>query len=212
MIWGIRETFVSVIAISAPAIKPLFNKSRWIGSSADTGASSSGFQRIVRRPSILEINTTNHPKYGKEHDIETGDSSYRKGSVTPLSDMELKDISISRHGSQESIIEHHQFKSLPLEINVTTVYALVVDEGNDVPVSPDTTMDMDVAKSHPGTPVAIGGSLDCNSYRASTPVSPTTREDHWRPRGENITEISVGERAGGSASKASRMLGLGSDD
>ena len=34
-IWGIRETFVSVIAVSAPAIRPLFSPGRWVTKSSD---------------------------------------------------------------------------------------------------------------------------------------------------------------------------------
>jgi hypothetical protein len=41
-IWSIRETFVSLIAISAPAIKPLFNKNNWTGSSNHPKSGSTG--------------------------------------------------------------------------------------------------------------------------------------------------------------------------
>ncbi|KAB8230216.1 uncharacterized protein BDW43DRAFT_321646 [Aspergillus alliaceus] len=34
-IWAIRETFVAIIAVNAPCIKPLFSSSVWLGSSKD---------------------------------------------------------------------------------------------------------------------------------------------------------------------------------
>jgi len=48
--WALRETFVSVITVTAPGIKPLFNRNKWINSSLQgyqsdkaTGACNSGF-------------------------------------------------------------------------------------------------------------------------------------------------------------------------
>lgn len=34
-IWGVRETFVSLIAVSAPAIRPLFMREHWTGKTSD---------------------------------------------------------------------------------------------------------------------------------------------------------------------------------
>lgn len=39
-IWAIRETFVGIIAVNAPCIKPLFSTSTWLGSSEDPYSSS----------------------------------------------------------------------------------------------------------------------------------------------------------------------------
>ncbi|CZR58660.1 related to integral membrane protein PTH11 [Phialocephala subalpina] len=185
-IWGIRETFVSLIAISAPAIRPLFNKSRWIGSSDDNGPGSSGFRPFGRNLSVQEIST----------DVSERD---RKGSVTPLSDVELKDL--SRHSSDEYIIDSNNGKNVPLEINVTTVYALVDEEWNE------TSMPSPKLVEEEGEENETGTGKSNNLFRV--PTSGTERE--WRLRGENITEISVGERTEGSESKASRMLGMGGD-
>lgn len=47
--WGVRETFVSVLATSAPMIRPIFSKSKWISSSPHnsprTGRDKSPFPR-----------------------------------------------------------------------------------------------------------------------------------------------------------------------
>ncbi|RDW79803.1 hypothetical protein BP6252_04441 [Coleophoma cylindrospora] len=45
-IWAIRETFVSVVATSAPAIKPLFNKDRWLGSTISKSGSKHKFLKF----------------------------------------------------------------------------------------------------------------------------------------------------------------------
>lgn len=141
---------------------------------------------------------TNFSKSEKDYDLETGiGEKYRKGSVTPLSDVELKDL--SRHGSEEHIIDGHNSKSAPLEINVTTVYALVDEKGNEAAVQSPKSVEEESENNETGM------AKNNNPFRAPTP----RREREWRPRGENITEISVGERMEGSASKASRMLGMG---
>lgn len=48
--WALRETFVSVITVTAPGIKPLFNRSKWINSSIqgyqsgkESGPANSGY-------------------------------------------------------------------------------------------------------------------------------------------------------------------------
>lgn len=42
-IWAIRETFVAIIAVNAPCIKPLFSSATWIGSTRETSKNQSGY-------------------------------------------------------------------------------------------------------------------------------------------------------------------------
>lgn len=127
-IWASRETFVSIIAVSAPAIKPLFNQNRWIGSSHDKGGSSNPggyFKKSGGNGTALETeNSSKSVARDIENDLEAQESW--NGTKSAESDPELRDI--SRYGSEEEIVEKNQYETLPLKINVTTVYALVDDE------------------------------------------------------------------------------------
>ncbi|TVY15980.1 hypothetical protein LARI1_G006733 [Lachnellula arida] len=129
-IWASRETFVSLIAISAPAIKPLFNKNSWVGSSNSKNGASSGRFKKFSGNNLSGVNGTQTMKGNRANDLETGSS--RKGPQSIESEMELKDISY--HGSEENIIDPGQHNS-PLEINVTTAYALDNEEEDHSPTT-----------------------------------------------------------------------------
>ncbi|TVY34178.1 hypothetical protein LOCC1_G008102 [Lachnellula occidentalis] len=122
-IWGVRETFVSLIAISTPAIKPMFNKERWIGSSNEKGASSGKFKKFSGNKTSGISGTHTMIRDTNNKDLETGNS--RKGLRSMESETELKDF--SANGSEENIISSGKHNS-PLEINVTTAYVLDNEE------------------------------------------------------------------------------------
>ncbi|KAI9730586.1 MAG: hypothetical protein M1834_005829 [Cirrosporium novae-zelandiae] len=107
-IWAIRETFVSVLAVSAPAIKPLFNKSVWF-SSAD-GSNQPRFKGFFRPRSVLHS------------DHREGASS---GAAYELRNVKTADR-ISKNGSEECIIGKDEDPELGhsrnLRIQVTTEY------------------------------------------------------------------------------------------
>jgi hypothetical protein len=142
--WGIRETFVSVIAVSAPAIKPLFNKNRWIGSSHEKGASTSngtkgGISTFGRNRHVREIerSITVSRKNKCTSDLEAGNTWEVMNSVS--SEVELKDI--SRTGSGEHIMGRHSKEEPHLEINMTTAYALANEKIPDRAEDIETTRD-----------------------------------------------------------------------
>ncbi|TVY34904.1 hypothetical protein LSUB1_G006825 [Lachnellula subtilissima] len=183
-IWALRETFVSLIAISAPAIKPLFNKNSWIGSaSSKNGASSGRFKKFGgSKLSGVTGNQTMIGDGGK--DLELGSS--RKGPHSMESEMELNDI--SHNGSEENIINSGTHNS-PLEINVTTAYVLKNEEKDDSPtrvLSQEARDGRESAAAHPG------------------PERELTT-DRWG----SSTQVTTGERAERSNNKAMKMLGGG---
>jgi hypothetical protein len=198
-IWGIRETFVSVIAISAPAIRPLFNKERWIGSSNDQGASTGKFIKFGKQRSVSEITPSGKsvPRDGDQnHDLEAGRSwQVAEGAD---SDMELKHM--SGNGSEEQIVCKNE-NNLPLEINVATVYTLVDDEKAGGPKAAMAGSDRD------------GSATVGEAYTTPFGSVLESRSGRWGlSGGENITKVTVGDKtkAKPKVSKASRMLGMGS--
>lgn len=135
---------MSIVAIQAPAIKPLFNRSRWLGSSNENGGSTgyggkgfrkfgmpSGSQTLASR----QQNGTFTSKSG--NDLEVG--NWKQDGTG--SDVELKDL--SRNGSQDSIIENgdkHKTtatKGPALEIQVTQMYGM----GNSTTSKPENTQE-----------------------------------------------------------------------
>ncbi|EAW12317.1 uncharacterized protein ACLA_062820 [Aspergillus clavatus NRRL 1] len=87
-IWAIRETFVAIIAVNAPCIKPLFSSSVWLGSSRDPssknaqryGAGGSYSLSIFgkSKPNPLESNASKLGDQGSDEFIlrENGASTY----------------------------------------------------------------------------------------------------------------------------------------
>lgn len=186
-IWAIRETFVSLIAISAPAIKPLFNKNSWVGSaSSKNGASSGRFKKFSGNNTLSAKGTRgNQTMMGSRgDDLEVGSS--RKGPHSMESEMELKDI--SHNGSEENIIDNGKHNS-PLEINVTTAYALDNEEQDRSP-----------------TRVLSDGARD---GRESATVHDGGESKGKTDRWGSSTKVTAGDRAERSNNKAMKMLGGG---
>ncbi|KAL5355495.1 hypothetical protein BJX96DRAFT_64527 [Aspergillus floccosus] len=90
-IWAIRETFVAILAVNAPCIKPLFSSSVWLGSSRETsskGGRLGSYSLSVfgkSKPSQLASETTNvrhrdsdeyalHDSHAYAHDVRGGDT------------------------------------------------------------------------------------------------------------------------------------------
>lgn len=78
-IWGIRETFISVLAISAAAIKPYFSRSRWVGTSQGTAPGHSTPGKVARsdlKRGSVKIPSTSQRTFGNawedNSDIELG--------------------------------------------------------------------------------------------------------------------------------------------
>lgn len=195
-IWGIRETFVSLIAISIPAIKPLFNKTRWLGSSRDKNSAN----KSTSRGPFSKFSKSRSGKFdttittNKERDLEANDWSSHKQSVT--SEVELK--ALSRHGSEEHIIGSSSESSSPtlgnakpsgLAINVTTVYATKTDTVNDQRRSTDSALSAENDMAHKD---------NIDPFANPRPA----RGGAW---GENSTEVTGGDK---TSKKLGRMLGM----
>lgn len=135
--WGIRETFVAIIAIQVPAIKPLFNKSRWLGSSngknGSSGYGGKGFRRFGFASGSEHISQKQYSTVTSKpgNDLEAG--TWKKAASD--SDIDLKDL--SRSGSQELIIGDGKepgdanSQSTALEIKVTQMYVMNNDKSAD---------------------------------------------------------------------------------
>lgn len=204
-IWAIRETFVSLMAISAPAIKPLFNKKNWLHSSSahSKHVSELGFNRFPGSGKHTAGNSTvtTTIKGGNDYlDVEMGDRYKERESLT---DMELKEL--SRNGSEESILSDPPeskggCKVAPLKINVSTVYAI----GEDSPRTGDLRGGREEKVRQ--------GSVPRNPFRDPERRREREREggEEWSAReGVTMTEVSVGKRQGEpSKGKAGKMLGL----
>ncbi|TVY36494.1 hypothetical protein LOCC1_G008207 [Lachnellula occidentalis] len=164
-IWGIRETFVSLIAISTPAIKPLFKKEHWLGSSNDVSS------RRFKKFSGNKLSGIS----GNHGDLEIGNS--QKGLRNMESETELKDF--SSNGSEENIINP---QNSPLEINVTTAYALDNEEEGHSPTR----------------------ALSEEGEDRTQPIGDSAaKTDRWG----STTRVTAGERIGRSNKKAMKMLG-----
>ncbi|KAI9926619.1 hypothetical protein ASPWEDRAFT_187222 [Aspergillus wentii DTO 134E9] len=121
--WASREVFVSALAVSAPGIKPLFNKSRWFSSKktsnnhygSTTGPST--FPRSYNQKSANDTTFTN---------VEAED---HKGQFELSSTWQLRNKMkrTSSSESQERIIEAGQ--GGPNAIQVTTEYHVQEESG-----------------------------------------------------------------------------------
>lgn len=56
--WALRETFVTVLVVTAPGIKPLFNQHNWINKSSGKGTNSATGYADGRSQSRFKSNTT----------------------------------------------------------------------------------------------------------------------------------------------------------
>ncbi|KAI9927001.1 hypothetical protein ASPWEDRAFT_46459 [Aspergillus wentii DTO 134E9] len=68
-IWAIRETFVAIISVNAPCIKPLFSSSIWLGSSKDPSSKNRAASYSLSvfgksKPSQLASTNTYHGERG----------------------------------------------------------------------------------------------------------------------------------------------------
>ncbi|TVY91878.1 hypothetical protein LAWI1_G004358 [Lachnellula willkommii] len=128
------------------------------------------------------VNGTQTMKGNRANDLETGGS--RKGPQSIESEMELKDISY--HGSEENIIDPRQHNS-PLEINVTTAYALDNEEEDHSPTAAGAREGGRARRRHEG------GKSGMNT-------------DQW---GSTTKVTAAGDRSERSNNKAMKMLGGG---
>ncbi|KAL3424532.1 hypothetical protein PVAG01_03813 [Phlyctema vagabunda] len=95
-IWGIRETFIAVLAISAAAIKPYFSRNRWTGSSGSNkpGHMSTG----VLDRSDLKKGSVKIPSGSERTVVKSWNDKYQ-------SDIELGlNSTPSRNGSQDEFV------------------------------------------------------------------------------------------------------------
>ena len=115
-IWGVRETFVSIIAVSAPAIRPLFNKETWVTGSILNPNSLEKLSKAGYAPRSGN-DTTSHElrdvEWGAEH------KSFDTRNAQRLPDSSSEEYMVPRLSA-----ESEQSKKSPLKIEVTTMYEL----------------------------------------------------------------------------------------
>ncbi|KAE8376036.1 hypothetical protein BDV26DRAFT_294452 [Aspergillus bertholletiae] len=117
-IWAIRETFVGIIAVNAPCIKPLFSTSTWLGSSRDRYGSRNGKKGSYSlsvfgksKPTQLEsTNTANAGGRSSDEFILNGG-----GNHTFVTD--------GQTGHTESLSDEEAGRH-PMGIQVTTMYEI----------------------------------------------------------------------------------------
>ncbi|KAE8350546.1 hypothetical protein BDV28DRAFT_138925 [Aspergillus coremiiformis] len=110
-IWAIRETFVAIIAVNAPCIKPLFSSTTWLGSSRDPSRSGKNFKSYsmsVLRSKPSHLDSTRGTKRSSDEFI-LGDA----GQPTFTNDVHAGSLSDEEAGRQ------------PRQgIQVTTIYEI----------------------------------------------------------------------------------------
>ncbi|KEZ44907.1 hypothetical protein SAPIO_CDS2254 [Scedosporium apiospermum] len=122
-IWGIRETFVGIIAVNAPAIKPLFTRSRWLKGSRSGGSST--------RPSghTYLHSSSRDPS----HMLQT--LSGRKTAETmPGHNNSSEEMIVTKHGPEfQSNVAVEALDSPPVSGNkviITTTFQVEVEQDN----------------------------------------------------------------------------------
>ncbi|KAL3462422.1 hypothetical protein BJX64DRAFT_139983 [Aspergillus heterothallicus] len=134
-IWAIRETFVAIIAVNAPCIKPLFSSSIWIrssskdpssgqeyGKSGGTSFGLSGFSRSKAGNSQVEPTIVTKPgrdsdEFGMLRDTHGGSMAYADRTKESSSGMSDGRISLSDEESGQKG-----------GIQVTTMYEIRRDD------------------------------------------------------------------------------------
>ncbi|KAI9741404.1 MAG: hypothetical protein M1834_003121 [Cirrosporium novae-zelandiae] len=133
--WASREVLVSTFAVCVPAIKPLFNTSRWISSSNKSSKKTPGYGTSARSGNIFPWS---NPKSGNTTTISGTDDRGRQfelGSVgwsrrqgnRRLSSVESSERIIKTEGTNETAFT----ESNDQKIHVTTDVSLTTDDGND---------------------------------------------------------------------------------
>jgi hypothetical protein len=170
-IWGIRETFVSLIAISAPAIKPLFTRKRVVGSTDDKNTESGPYRKFNHSKNPPTIGSLGTATRAAKQQVDLEANNVVKASASE-SDIELE--SISRNGSEEYIVRKNEG---PLEVQVTTAVTLSTNENNPTSKLP--------AVSEVSTEGSKKVTID--PFRNGTAYV----DEEWNRRG-NTTQITVG--------------------
>ncbi|RDW92200.1 hypothetical protein BP5796_01594 [Coleophoma crateriformis] len=214
-IWAIRETFVSVVATSAPAIKPLFNKDRWLASTISRSGSKHKFLKFGDEAESggtigSKITVTSNPTIRDNVHPGAAWEPSRPGYKDP-DQTEL--LPFTRPKIDERSYNPPPPPPIPRpadeENQQATVEAIQVTrvftadgrfQSSDVKVPPIT--------------VSRDASVSSRPYRPSSAPGRGSTYSWTQNRPGNFTEISAGSGAGenGSgkkkASKVSRLLGV----
>ncbi|RHZ63410.1 uncharacterized protein CDV56_100707 [Aspergillus thermomutatus] len=117
-IWAIRETFVAIIAVNAPCIKPLFSSSVWLGSSKDP--SSKNAQRYGASGSYsLSVFGKSKPDPLTSHTSKLGDHASDEFILREQSAPTFVNDVSGGHGRQA---DEESGKFTEGGIQVTTIY------------------------------------------------------------------------------------------
>ncbi|RLL96873.1 hypothetical protein CFD26_105499 [Aspergillus turcosus] len=124
-IWAIRETFVAIIAVNAPCIKPLFSTSVWLGSSKDP--SSKNAQRFGASGSYsLSVFGRSKPDPLTSHTSKLGDHASDEFILRDQNAPAFVNDVSGGHGRQ---VDEESGKFGEGGIQVTTIYE--VKRGRD---------------------------------------------------------------------------------
>ncbi|KAK2806825.1 hypothetical protein FQN50_005687 [Emmonsiellopsis sp. PD_5] len=136
--WAMRETFVAIIVVTAPGIKPLFNKAHWIKSSSNgAGSKMPGSQSL--------FNSNNISRAGVLTTIEADESRTTNRQYYELSSgkwprKSMKGTAPPSDSSQEHIVVDNGNANA---IHVITEYRLDHESSDEFPAEQDRGINFD---------------------------------------------------------------------
>ncbi|PGH15304.1 hypothetical protein AJ79_02469 [Helicocarpus griseus UAMH5409] len=126
--WAIREVFVGIIVVTAPGIKPVFNKARWLNFSSNNASTLNKYGESQSR-----FHSFNKHQSGTRTTIQSEDSELVRSPYYELSTPHMpkkpksvKNQPVTSRSSQEDIA-----KDDDNAIHVVTEYRLEHESGDD---------------------------------------------------------------------------------
>ncbi|CAG8976196.1 hypothetical protein HYALB_00009509 [Hymenoscyphus albidus] len=126
--WALRETFVTVLTVTAPGIKPLFNSYKWINKSSEKSTGSHGGYKVGRSQSRFKSNTTRTGNTTTVHADEAALGNNRQYYELSTAANKMGASKLTRSSaSQEYIVK----KSSDNNIHVVTEYTTFHDNSDE---------------------------------------------------------------------------------
>ncbi|KAL4924956.1 uncharacterized protein BDV17DRAFT_294905 [Aspergillus undulatus] len=122
-IWAIRETFVAIIAVNAPCIKPLFSSSIWLKSSSKDPSSGPGTYGYGKSNASFGLSAIG--RSGKHTQLDSNPGT-RPGRESDEYDM-LRSVVRAEPGDNSSFEDEENGRKRGGGIQVTTMYEVKSD-------------------------------------------------------------------------------------
>ncbi|KAJ8060765.1 hypothetical protein OCU04_011069 [Sclerotinia nivalis] len=152
--WAFRESFISVIAATAPGIKPLFNRSNWVNSPSEDVTETNN--RV--HPSTHKLNGGNITAVAGSKDVQKGVGGRQYIELGHTENWPLKgkknsvDVKVKEHPTSSSSQEHIVVGTDDVrDIHVMTEYALQEED-----VSTDSRDSSDIEYQKNNTDIKSG--------------------------------------------------------